>query len=61
VEDSLACLKHLAKIGFNSFNIACGESPEFIFSKNQAALTIINFIKKSSDKDLWGDIYAFTK
>ncbi len=60
MDDAVKCLNYLRKIGFGSFNIACGECPDFIFSTNTDDYTIMNYIKKSKDKLLWGDIYAFS-
>ena len=63
--NAIACLDYLEKLGYDKFNCAAGEYPEFILDKWVSKQVFIQkledykviYLKKENDP-LWGDIYA---
>jgi FkbM family methyltransferase len=63
--NAIACLDYLENLGYNKFNFAAGEYPQFILNEWVIKQEIIQrldaykevYLKKEKDP-LWGDIYA---
>ena len=59
LDQSIKCLNHLKKIGYNEFNLSIGESRKFFFEWSNADNLILNLTNESKkNKLLWGDIYC---
>ena len=59
LDQSIKCLNHLKKIGYNEFNFSIGESRKFHFEWSNTDNLILKLRKESkNNKLLWGDIYC---
>ena len=59
LDQSIKCLNHLEKIGYNKFNFSIGESRKF-YTEWSNTENLISKLKNESknNKLLWGDIYC---
>lgn len=58
LDNAKKCLSLLNTIGYKCFNIAIGEEPDFVFSEWVSANLLFEYLSCSTDKLLWGDIFA---
>jgi len=52
------CVALLQRLGYRDFNVALGEISHLAFPEWVSSETLFEFIERSEDKLLWGDIYA---
>jgi len=58
LENNRECTRHLESIGFRDFNAKIGTLDNYVSERWLSADELFFFLRKSSDPQLWGDIYA---
>lgn len=58
LENNRECTRHLESIGFRDFNAKIGTLDSYVSERWLSADELFFFLRKSSDPQLWGDIYA---
>ncbi|MGE5458631.1 MAG: FkbM family methyltransferase [Methanococcaceae archaeon] len=58
IDNALKCITYLSELGYSEFNVAIGEKNKFYFEKWVTSDVIKDYLTKSDDSYLWGDIYA---
>lgn len=58
LEKNRECTRHLESIGFRKFNAKTGTLDNYISEQWLSAEELFVLLRKSSDPQLWGDIYA---
>lgn len=58
LDSAKQCVSLLEKLGYKLFNLAEGETPQLALSEWVSSQTLFEYIERSADPLLWGDIYA---
>jgi len=58
IDTTKQCIAHLKQLGYEHFNVAIGEEPEFYFRDWISEQAIISFLENSEDTWLWGEVYG---
>jgi FkbM family methyltransferase len=57
-DNAAACIQHLRQIGFERFNFALGENPQFVEKGWLDAAALFQRIGQIQEAEFWGDVYA---
>lgn len=58
MDDAQACVRRLGLLGFRGFNVAIGESQDFLLTEWVSSELLFKNLSIETDPLLWGDIYA---